>query len=134
MVQIFRDNVNTYGEFISVIGLLTVLIFGIIANVYYNLKKSHSDKIESKWILQKEQIFTIDGTIIVGVLIFLTISGVEEQQDQISIITSLIVVPFVLSSILAIFDFRTQATILIISGMINLILAILILANMSTDI
>ena len=134
MIQNFRDNVNTYGEFISVIGLLTVLISGIIANVYYNLKKSHSDKIESKWILQKEQIFTIDGTIIVGVLIFLTISGVEEQQDQISIITSLIVVPFVLSSILAIFDFRTQATILIISGMINLILAILILANMSTDI
>jgi len=133
MVQIFRDNVDTYGEFISVIGLLTVLISGIIANVYYNLKKSHSDRIESKWILQKEQIFTIDGTIIVGVLIFLTISGVEEQH-QISIITSLIVVPFVLSSILAIFDFRTQATILIISGMINLILAILILANMSTDI
>ena len=133
MVQNFRDNVNTYGEFISVIGLLTVLISGIIANVYYNfkkLKKPHSDKIESHWILQKEQIFTIDGTIIVGVLIFLTISGVEEQQDQISIITSLIVVPFVLSSILAIFDFRTQATILIISGMINLILAILILANM----
>ena len=137
IVQNFRDSVNTYGEFISVIGLLTVLISGIIANAYYNLrklKKPHSDQIESKWILQKEQIFTIDGTIIVGVLIFLTISGVEEQQHQISIITSLIVVPFVISSILAIFDIRTQATILIISGMINLILAILILANMSTDI
>jgi len=137
IVQNFRDSVNTYGEFISVIGLLTVLISGIIANAYYNLKKlkkPHSDQIESKWILQKEQIFTIDGTIIVGVLIFLTISGVEEQQHQISIITSLIVVPFVISSILAIFDIRTQATILIISGMTNLILAILILANMSTEI
>ena len=137
LVQTFRDRINTYGEFISIIGLLTVLISGIIGNTYYKLKKvkkSQSGQLKSKWILEKEQIFTIDGTIIVGVLIFLTISGVEEQQHQISIITSLIVVPFAISSILAIFDIRTLATILIISGMINLILAILILSNMSMDI
>jgi hypothetical protein len=137
LVQTFRERVNTYGEFISIIGLLTVLISGIIGNTYYKLrkvKKSQSGQLKSKWILEKEQIFTIDGTIIVGVLIFLTISGVEEQQQQISIITSLIVVPFAISSILAIFDIRTLATILIISGMINLILAILILSNMSMNI
>jgi hypothetical protein len=137
LVQTFRERVNTYGEFISIIGLLTVLISGIIGNTYYKLrkvKKPQSGQLKSKWILEKEQIFTIDGTIIVGVLIFLTISGVEEQQQQISIITSLIVVPFAISSILAIFDIRTLATILIISGMINLILAILILSNMSMNI
>lgn len=134
IVHNIRDLVDTYGELISITGLLTVLISGIITHIYYNQKKlKEPTPLESKWILERDQIFAIDGTIIVGVLIFLTISGVEEEQHQISIITSLIVVPFAISSILAIFNIRTLATILIVSGMINLILAILILANMSVE-
>ena len=83
-------------------------------------------------ILSIGDILTIDATVIIGVLIFLTFSeGFEaSQRSQINIMTASIVFPFAISAIIGITRNEKFATRLMIAGFINLMISVMLIAIM----
>ena len=89
------------------------------------------DKRQSE-LLSKIEIITIDASVIVGVLIFLSLSeGFDpSEQTEITIITANIVFPFAISVIVAVNDREKFATRLMIAGFINLMISVILIAIM----
>ena len=83
-------------------------------------------------LLSKTEIMTIDASVIVGVLFFLTISeGFDiSEQTQITIVTAQIIFPFAISAIVAIINHERFATRLMIAGFINLMISVILIAIM----
>jgi DNA-binding beta-propeller fold protein YncE len=87
---------------------------------------------EETTIISKSDIITVDATVIIGVLIFLSFSGGFEksEQTQIGIITANIVFPFAISAVLAVRNYDKFATRLMIAGFINLMISVVLIALM----
>lgn len=92
----------------------------------------HEVKVEETNLLSKGEILTIDATVIIGVLIFLTFSeGFDpSEQYQINVITASIVFPFAISAVIGITMREKLATRLMIAGFINLMVSIILIAIM----
>jgi YVTN family beta-propeller protein len=97
------------------------------------IKEEEADsKKEDSNILSRADILTIDATVIIGVLIFLSFSeGFEvSEQYQINIITASIVFPFAISAIIGVTKTERFATRLMIAGFINLMISVILIAIM----
>jgi YVTN family beta-propeller protein len=82
--------------------------------------------------LSKSEILTIDATVLIGVLVFLSLTeGFEtSEQYQINIITASIVFPFAISAIVGVARREGFATRLMIAGFINLMISVMLIAGM----
>jgi DNA-binding beta-propeller fold protein YncE len=87
---------------------------------------------EETTIIKKSDIITIDASVIVGVLIFITFTqGFDiAEQTQITMITANIVFPFAISAVVAVRNYDEFATRLMIAGFINLMISIILIAIM----
>lgn len=87
---------------------------------------------EETTIISNPEIITIDASVIVGVLIFLTFtSGFDiAEQTQITMITANIVFPFAISAVVAVRKYDKFATRLMIAGFLNLMISIILIAIM----
>lgn len=74
--------------------------------------------------LSRTEILTIDGSVIVGVLILLSLQG---SRPQLTEITASIVFPFAISVIVVLMKFYQIGKKLIITGFVNLMISIIIL-------
>jgi YVTN family beta-propeller protein len=105
-----------------------------------NIEKDEKEKREEKGevkeedpkLLSRGEIVTIDATVLIGVLIFLTFTeGFEpSEQYQINVITASIVFPFAISAIIGVTRREKFATRLMIAGFINLMISIILIAVM----
>jgi hypothetical protein len=95
-----------------------------------NLNKDEAkSKNEDEKILLRGEILTIDATVIIGVLIFLSFEGFDpSEQYQINIITASIVFPFAISAIMGVTKTEKIATRLMIAGFINLMISVILIA------
>jgi peptidoglycan/LPS O-acetylase OafA/YrhL len=82
--------------------------------------------------LSKIDIVTINATIMVGVLIFFTISeGFNpSEQTQITWITATIIFPFAISAIVAVTNHERFATHLMVAGFVNLLISTILIIVM----
>lgn len=82
--------------------------------------------------LSRSEILTIDATVLIGVLVFLSLTeGFEtSEQYQINIITASIVFPFAISAIVGVAKREGFATRLMIAGFINLMISVMLIAGM----
>jgi hypothetical protein len=97
---------------------------------YYPLKADTTKKEEIN--LSKVEVLTIDASVIVGVLIFLTLSEGFEiyEQTQITIVTANIIFPFAISAVLAVRNSDKFAIRLMVAGFINLMISVILIAIM----
>jgi YVTN family beta-propeller protein len=104
-----------------------------------NLEKAEKEKYKDEGqrdkeslLLSKVDIVTIDATVLVGVLIFLTVTeGFDpSEQYQINVITASIVFPFALSAIIGVTRREKLATRLMIAGFLNLMISTILIAVM----
>ncbi len=88
-------------------------------------------KVETTTI-SKGEIIALDGTVIAGILVFLTVSeGFEiSEQTEITLITANIVVPFAISVVVAVRNYDKFAIRLMIAGFINLMICVILIAIM----
>ena len=96
-------------------------------------KKEKQDQKEQDGItLTIGEILTIDATVIIGVLIFLSLTeGFEAyEQYQINIITASIVFPFAISAVMGVINKDRIASRLMIAGFINLMISVILIAIM----
>ena len=114
---------------LSIYALFFITLMGIIASICYRvlLKFTKYFKDKNWWQIERSELLTINSTIIIGVLVFLTLSGFEGREKEITVITSLIVIPFAISGITAIFKLSGVGTIMVFAGLINLMIAIIML-------
>ena len=73
--QQFQNVIKFHAQAISLGGLVTVLAGGVLAALYYRIVIFSKEQKHAKWVMDKSDILTINSTIIIGVLIFLTISS-----------------------------------------------------------
>jgi YVTN family beta-propeller protein len=115
------------------LSILVLVISIIIVSVFPDISKRKLI-VDSKQQanLSRIDILSIDGGIIAGVLIFLSLTeGFDvTEQTQITIITANIVFPFAISAILAILNHEKYATRFMIGGFINLIISVILIAVM----
>ena len=95
-------------------------------------KDNQRTKDEDDNVLSMGEVLTIDATVIIGVLIFLTFTeGFEpSEQYQINIITASIVFPFAISAVMGVTNKKKIATRLMIAGFINLMISVILIAIM----
>ena len=96
------------------------------------LKKQEEKDIEDdSKLLSRGEILTIDATVIIGVLIFLSFTeGFEtSEQYQINVITASIVFPFAISAIIGVTKNEKFATRLMIAGFINLMISVILIVR-----
>jgi len=121
---------------ISITGLFAVILLAAIMPAFNLRKKIKDEKDELKGdaskLLSKAEIITIDATVIIGVLIFLSLTeGFElSEQYQINVITASIVFPFAISAIIGVTRREKFATRLMIAGFINLMISVILIAIM----
>jgi YVTN family beta-propeller protein len=131
------------GPAVSVIVLFAVVLAASIPALSTKIRKvSGTRKVktviiskaenEETPIISKADIITVDATVIIGVLIFISFSeGFEiSEQTQISIITANIVFPFAISAVLAVRNHDKYAIRLMIAGFINLMISVILIAIM----
>jgi YVTN family beta-propeller protein len=128
LVPSFIKSLQIAGPSLSIFVLLSSLIAVVISPSFYK-QRSHEKEKEG---LSKIDILSINGAIIAGVLIFLSLTeGFDvTEQTQITIITANIVFPFAISAILAILNHEKFATRFMIGGFINLIISVILIAIM----
>lgn len=125
---------------INLLVLISVIIFASIPSIMSKIRqyKHHRqqtfllvDKRKPE-LLEKTEIIGIDASIIVGVLIFFTITeGFETtEQTEISLITAAIIFPFTISVIMALTNRNDYATRLAIAGFVNLIISTILIVLM----
>ena len=116
------------------LSILVLVISIIIVSVFPDISKRKLivDSKQQQTNLSRIDILSIDGGIIAGVLIFLSLTeGFDvTEQTQITIITANIVFPFAISAILAILNHEKYATRFMIGGFINLIISVILIAVM----
>jgi YVTN family beta-propeller protein len=114
------------------LSLIVLVISIIIVCIFPDYSKRKLADIKQQDRLSRIDILGIDGAIIAGVLIFLSLTeGFDiTEQTQITIITANIVFPFAISAILAILNHEKYATRFMIGGFINLILSVILIAIM----
>jgi DNA-binding beta-propeller fold protein YncE len=120
------------GPAISIIVLFGVVLAASIPSLSTKIRKvSGTAKVDTT-IISKGDIITVDATVIIGVLIFISFSeGFEiSEQTQISIITANIVFPFAISAVLAVRNYDKFAIRLMIAGFINLMISVVLIAIM----
>ena len=142
---ISSSNILQVGSpYLSVGALLMVILIAAVKpalnkkiSIPRKSKLTHNRSISSKeedekGILERNDIITIDATIIIGVLIFLSFTeGFEtSEQYQITIITASIVFPFALSAIIAATKNKKFATRLMLAGFINLMISVILISIM----
>jgi len=76
--------------------------------------------------LSNSDIITIDGAVIAGALILLTLSGLN--RSQINTMTANIVFPFAVSAVTALFNSPNLGIKLMVAGFINLMISIMLLS------
>jgi YVTN family beta-propeller protein len=123
------------GPYISVGVLASVVAIASIPSVVTKLRKDKGFlliDIRQSELLSKTEIIGINASVIVGVLIFLSLTeGFDpSEQSQITIITANIVFPFAISVIVAVNDREKFATRLMIAGFINLMISVILIAVM----
>jgi YVTN family beta-propeller protein len=131
------------GPAISVIVLFAVVLAASIPSISTKIRRVYDtgkvntsviSKAENEeiTIISKADIITVDATVIIGVLIFISFSeGFEiSEQTQISIITANIVFPFAISAVLAVRNYDKFAIRLMIAGFINLMISVILIAIM----
>ena len=126
---------RSVGQTISFIILITVILIASIPSIVTRVRKEQGQLLLEKQSpagLSKIEIITINASIVVGVLIFLTISeGFNvSEQTQISWITASIIFPFAISVIVAITNHERFATHLLIAGFVNLLISTIIIIGM----
>jgi YVTN family beta-propeller protein len=104
----------------------------ITISAYKVESSKEKDKVDELPYLSRGEILTIDATVIIGVLLFLTLTeGFEtSEQYQINIITASIVFPFAISAIIGVTKHEGFATRLMIAGFINLMISVVLIAGM----
>jgi YVTN family beta-propeller protein len=141
--------IQTIGPTLSVIVLVAVVLAASIPSFLPKIRKvfgtaeEGTQKFhppipdtgkEETTIISKSDIITIDASVIVGVLIFITFSSTEgfeiAEQTQITMITANIVFPFAISAVVAVRNYDPFATRLMIAGFINLMISIILIAIM----
>jgi YVTN family beta-propeller protein len=120
---------------ISLFVLVSVVIIFLSPSLFGKIRYKNEllfiDK-RQKELLSKTEIIGIDGSIIVGILFFLTVTeGFEQhEQNEITLITASVIFPFALSVIMAIINRENLATKLTLAGFINLIISIILIVIM----
>jgi YVTN family beta-propeller protein len=129
----FIDLGNLLQKLSPVISFMGLGIVIVVSTIYSIIRRSSKpDKNEIEEILSKSDIITIDASVVVGVLIFLSLSDgfAMSEQTQITIITANIVFPFAISAVVAVRNHEKFAISLMIAGFINLMISILLIALM----
>ena len=121
-----QNIVKDHKQSVGFTALIISIICGLIYSGYYIKKIYPKNKKHSKWVLTKDDIFSINGALIVGILIFLTISGFEGQEHDLILLTIFIVLPFAISIIVTVNGHRGMGTIMLVSGLVNLIIAVIL--------
>jgi YVTN family beta-propeller protein len=138
---------QTIGPYLSVIVLVAVVLAASMPSFLPKIKKVFGTAEEGPQkfvpqipdtgkeettVIKKSDIITIDASVIVGVLIFITFTqGFDiAEQTQITMITANIVFPFAISAVVAVRNYDEFATRLMIAGFINLMISIILIAIM----
>jgi YVTN family beta-propeller protein len=135
---------RTIGPALSTIILVTVIFIASIPTLVRRIRKDRNllliDKqgTEGTSVQEKDEglskidIVTINATIMVGVLIFFTISeGFNpSEQTQITWITATIIFPFAISAIVAVTNHERFATHLMVAGFVNLLISTILIIVM----
>lgn len=117
---------QTLSPIISYLTLITVIALSVMHCLINRSKISLKEKLE------KLDIIAIDAAVIVGVLIFLSLTdGFEaNEQTQITVITVNIVFPFAISAVIAIRNQEHFAMTFMIAGFLNLMISVFLVALM----
>ena len=79
--------------------------------------------------MDRINLITIDASVVVGVLVFLSLEGFSRsQQTQVTLVTANIVFPFAISAIFSVVNRVEFGTRLMVAGFVNLMTSIVIIA------
>ncbi len=118
----FGNFIRLTSPIISLFVLMSVIILSLLPSFIRKIRQKNKflfvDK-RQKELLSKTEIIGIDGSIIVGILFFLTVTeGFEQhEQNEITLITASVILPFALSVIMAITNRENIATRLTLVGL-----------------
>jgi hypothetical protein len=137
---------QTHGNIISIVSLIILLtlptLFSIAPSVSNNVGRLFilTNKLPNlKEEIDQSTIIQIDGAIIAGTLILLTLTTATSggiNRSQITFITADIIFPFAISAIVALFNisqnsrFKQFEKRLMIAGFVNLMISIMLMAVM----
>jgi hypothetical protein len=119
-----------YGDIISTIALLVFIIIPTMLSLKPSfLTKRLPDLIS----INNIDILHVNAAIIAGVLIFLSLEGSDKNvETRITLITANIVFPFAISTLAALTNHPTFSIRLMVSGFINLMISIILIAFIKT--
>lgn len=111
--------------------LLLALIPSILTRVRQEAGFLYVDK-RTEELLSRTELIGINASVIVGVLIFFTLSEgfASSEQSQISMITAYIIIPFTISVITALNNYEKLSMRLMIAGFLNLIISTVLIVIM----
>jgi hypothetical protein len=134
----FVDAGNVLTVFAPVVGIGVLGIVLLLASMPSILGRVRGNRgflfidRRTEELLSRTEIIGINASVIVGVLIFFTLSeGFESsEQNQISMITAYIIIPFTISVIMALTNHEKLSTRLMIAGFLNLIISTILIVVM----
>jgi hypothetical protein len=122
--------VEKFGNIISIIALISFLLIPTILSLRPSILTKRLPDLIS---IANIDILHVNAAIIAGVLIFLSLQGSNENvQTRITLITANIVFPFAISTIAALTNHPKFSIRLMVSGFINLMISIILIAFIKT--
>lgn len=126
-IDSFVDVLAQFGLYISTGTLIAVIILASLSQYLFRTRRGGKQDTQD-WVMDKISLITIDASVIVGVLIFLSLEGFSEsQQTQVALVTANIVFPFALSAIFSVVNHLAFGTRLMVAGFVNLMVSIIII-------
>jgi DNA-binding beta-propeller fold protein YncE len=117
--------INQISPFLSIGALFVVTAMSLIGSRRSAVSLSNN----KSSTLSREDIIMTDATVIIGVLVFLSLSGSNgSEQSQINIITAGIVFPFALSAMSSTIGNNVLGGRLMIAGFINLMISMILVS------
>ena len=124
------DWIEQLGPVIGTISLAAVIVIASISQYLFGHRRKGELKSDPKdWIMDRINLITIDASVVVGVLVFLSLEGFSRsQQTQVTLVTANIVFPFAISAIFSVVNRVAFGTRLMVAGFVNLMMSIVIIA------
>jgi hypothetical protein len=127
-IDSFVDVFAQFGPYISTGTLIGVIVLASMSQYLFRTRKGDKKSDSQDWIMDKVSLITIDASVIVGVLVFLSLEGFSKsQQTQVTLVTANIVFPFAISAIFSVVNHLAFGTRMMVAGFVNLMVSIIII-------
>jgi YVTN family beta-propeller protein len=127
-IDSFVDVFAEFGPYISTGTLIAVIVFASLSQYLFRTRRGGKKSDTQDWVMDKVNLITIDASVIVGVLVFLSLEGFSKsQQTQVTLVTANIVFPFAISAIFSVVNHLAFGTRLMVAGFVNLMVSIIII-------